>query len=241
MPTKKPSKKTLARRKKAAPKKKKKAPPTPIDSLPYNLPARVKESMVGLTPLKQRFVMYYCGRANGNATLAARLAGVKLGSKGGTSPRQTLKSRGHHLLNDPEVRAAIDLWMEEFSLSSAMITHMMADLARADHGPFITVNNQGVLSVKVLDDEAWEAHKHWIKTIEADPITGRVTKLVLHDRQKALVHLAKIKGLLQPDRHLHLHLYEHLSDEELLAELEKDRQALGEVTPHVEVGTKKKG
>jgi hypothetical protein len=231
-PAKKAAKKAPAKKapaKKAPAKKapaKKVAVPLPVSMV--ELPHRVRAALAPLSMDKKRFVIFYCTRANGNAGLAAKLAGFAARVRGGPS-KATYPGRGFYLKSDPKVRKAIDVWMDEFALSRARVTRMMADLAEANLGPFLSFEKDGSLSVKVLDGETWEAHKHWIKRIECDPITGKVTKVEVYDRKQALDSLAKIMGMMSSNEaHLHLHLYKNMSDEELLQELELHRDAIAE-------------
>lgn len=190
--------------------------------MPVGMPASVRDALSACTPQEQRFVMYYVGEARGNGTLAAEWAGV--GKSGG---RIMLASRASQMLKTPRVRDAVEAWMIAYAITPAQLTRALADLTEANIGPFAELKSDGTLHVRVLDADTWEAHKHWIKSIDADPETGRITKLVLHDSMDAYKTLAKIMRLYSDAPIVNLNLsLQRMSDDELIAYLESQRRAV---------------
>lgn len=220
-----PSKKKVTR-KKAAKKKPLKKPRLPAitpalkSQLPKELPVMVKSALAECTPTQQRFIVKYCGEARGNGALAAKLAGV--GRSGGY---MMYASRASQMLKEPKVRMAVDAWMTAYAMSAAELTYMLGDLARCNVGPFVELQKNGTLKVKLQNSGVWEAYQHWVKSVEADPKTGRVTRIHLHDPLAAMRELAKIMKLYSdaPIFNFYL-LLQQMRDEELLAELEEQKR-----------------
>lgn len=202
------------------------------------LPPVVRDSLMRCTPLERRFVMAYCSRAAGNGQLAVKLAGNK--SEYGT--RASLASQ---LLRQETVRAAVDAWMTTFALGAAEITARIADMARSNLEPFLEIEPQvttkkgrgkkatstttgGGIKLRAQTDESWARHAHWIKNVEVDPKSGRITKLQVHDPLKALDLMAKILKLYSDAPQVNLFLYlQSLSDDDLLGEYERAVQEAG--------------
>ncbi len=185
------------------------------------LPKKLKAALDRLTPQERQFVMQYAGKARGNATLAAQLAGV-------SGPYATVASTASLMMQRPLVREALDAWYEAFAMNAAQLTASITDMIEANLGPFIKYDPKAkTIKLRVEDADTWEAHKHWIKSVEADPKTGKITRLVLHDAMAARRELAKVLKLYSdaPIFALHVHLRQ-LSDDELKA-LWKQRQAEG--------------
>lgn len=151
-------------------------------------PQSVKDAFAPLTLMTRRFVLAYVGEARGNGTLACKIAGIE-----GTYAVRA--SRASTMLQDSQVREAIDAWMQAYGMSAAELTWGIADLIKANLGPFVEWQADGSLLVKVPDEDTWEAHKHWIREIETDPATGKVTRLVLHNSMEARREYAKIMKL----------------------------------------------
>lgn len=204
-----------------------------------SLPPVVRESLLRCTPLQRRFVMAYCGRAASNGQLAVKLAG-------GTSDYGTRASLSSQLLREEPVRAAIDAWMTTFALGAAEITARIADLARSNLEPFLEVEPGtpgtrkrggkratrivlgGAIRLREQTDESWARYAHWIKNIEVDPKTGRITKLQVHDPLRALDLMAKILKLYSDAPQVNLFLYlQSLSDDDLLGEYERAAREAG--------------
>lgn len=186
-----------------------------------DLPKAVVEALDGLQPKLQRFVAAYCGEAHGNGALAAKIAGC---------PPTAAPQQAHDFLTRPQVRAAVDAWMTAYAMSAAELTHRIGDLAEANVGPFVThdpATNE--LFYQVTPDN-WERYKHWIKEMDFNS-KGKVTRLVLHDVQRAQATLAKILKLFSDAPIVNLTLYlAKLSDADLMKELQTARAALRSVT-----------
>jgi len=199
------------------------------------LPPVVREALLKCSPQEQRFVIAYCGRAAGNGVLAVKLAG----GKGDYGSRAAQSS---DMLRKPEVMAARDAWMSTYAMGAAEVTFHIADMSHCSLEPFLeiepkstttkvtgkgkkrkrkTISSGGGIRLKEQTDESWARHAHWIKDIEVDPKSGRITKLRVHDRGKYLELIAKILKLHSDAPQVNLFLYlQGLSDEELLKEYE---------------------
>lgn len=195
------------------------APEEPVGGEGINLsrlPTNVREAFTPLKPIERRFVVCYCSSARGNATLAARQAGV-IDRTGNTG---TFGSRTSALMYNPDVRRAIEAWMEAYALSAVELTYQLKDLAEVNLGPFVMRDELGNLVVRTVSDDEWQAHKHWIKEIECSAKTGRVTRVVLHDALAARKELARILKLHTDQPIIALNLYlRGLTDEAILAKL----------------------
>lgn len=207
------------------------------------LPPVVRDTLTRCTPLQRRFVMAYCGRAAGNGQLAVKMAGNK-------SDYGTRASLSSQLLREETVRAAIDAWMTTFALGAAEITARIADLARSNLEPFLEISEPtpavkkgrgkkaqaaikgGAVQLREQTAESWARHAHWIKNVEVDPKSGRVTKLQVHDPLKALDLMAKILKLYSDAPQVNLFLYlQSLSDDDLLGEYERAVTEAGGALP----------
>jgi phage terminase small subunit len=182
------------------------------------LPESVQKALAACTPAQQRFVIEYCSRARGNGQLAAQLAGIR----GSYSTRASVASQ---YLSNPAVQAARDAWMSAYAMSAAEVTGRLADLARASMEPFVEVGPGGVLRLRKQDDASWGAFAHWVRAVDVDPDTGRVTRVILHDALRATDLLAKIMKLYD-DRLVLQVFFQSMSDEALLEELRKARAAV---------------
>lgn len=205
------------------------APPVTTEGIESYFPSRVKQTLHACSVQERKFVLAYTSTARGNAVLAAQLAGI-------TGSYAARASQGCMMLQKPQVRAAIDAWMEAYALNATQLTAQFKDLTEVNPGPFVERQADGSLLTKVPDDITWEAHKHWVKSILCDPETGRVIKLELHDAMAARRELAKILKLYSdaPILALHLH-YQQMSDEELLKQWEEARADgihAGSSSPH---------
>lgn len=199
----------------------KKAVPAPPKEKIYHLkkayqalPPRVQAALRKLTFMEQQFVVAYCTQARGNGTLAIQL----IGKVGSYAMQASIASTMLHTL---KVRSAIDEWMDAFAMTAAQVTSAVRDLAEANMGPFVKWDSTTKqLQVRVPDEPTWEAHKHWIKSIQCNE-KGKVTEIQLHDRQAALREMSKILKLYSeaPIIGFHFHLT-RMTDEELVRELE---------------------
>jgi hypothetical protein len=190
-------------------------PKTQVTSLlPSDLPDSVKATLLPLNPKQQRFVIAYCGdEAFGNGSAAARLAGYSAKSAYTTQ---------NELLRNPKVRAAVDAWFATYAMSATELTARVADLAKVDAGAFLRYEKK-TKSV-VFDGKRLSMFSRWIKSFECDPVTGRITKLVPHDPQRAHQTLAKILQLFTDGPQFVFRLQaRRASDNEVLAKLEEAR------------------
>jgi len=185
------------------------------------LPPSVKTALEACSPLQQSFVTMFCSPApygaRGNATLAAKMAGVS-----GTYSK--IASMASQWRREPQVRKAIEAWMGAFAKTGIELTQELADMSECNLGPFLTKDKKGNRVLKLpADDAEWEAHKHWIKAVDVDR-SGRVTRLVLHDALAAKREMAKILKLYidQPPINLNV-ILSRMSDDELVAQWKKAR------------------
>jgi len=146
------------------------------------------------------FVAYYLGKANGNATEAARMAGY-------AEPN----TQGPRLLVNVGIRAAIDAKLDRVAMSADEVLARLSDIASADPADFIDFDPPPKPPPKNPDDpdepDAWEdvglrlrldlakrrGKTHLIKSIKAGKYG---LSIELHDAQAALEKLAKYHGLL---------------------------------------------
>lgn len=216
-----PTKTTKPARTKLSAQRGTQARSNPPSAPPTSMPNQVWAAMQECTTQERKFIIAYVGRAKGNVTLAGKIAG--LGRKPGTTHAVALQ-----MLRLPHVRRALDAWMSAFAMNAVELTWRIGDMAMANMGPFVewdSTNN--VLKVKPPNQETWEAHQHWVKRITADPKTGVVTDIELHDAMAAQRELAKILKLYSPSPifAFHVHL-QQLSDGDVLQRLEDARKEL---------------
>ena len=156
------------------------------------IPESALECLEGLTLKQTLFVLAYLGPANGNATQAARLAGYEQEGIG-------LRVQGHDNLTNPNIRAAIDRYLEERIMTTDEILSRLADQARS--GDFVDQDADGQM---VFDAAAAKrsGKLHVVKKIKRKTrrvLGGReivtTEDLELYDAQAALVHLGKHKLL----------------------------------------------
>lgn len=185
-----------------------------VPQLPPDLPDGVKATLLPLNPRQLRFVMAYCGdEAFGNGTRAAKVAGYSAKSAYTTQ---------NELLRNPKVKAAVEAWFAHTQMGAMELTARVADMARIDAGAFLTYDTTSK-SVK-FDGKQLGVYSRWIRSFECDPITGRITKLVAHDAQRAQATLAKILQLFSDGPQFVFRLQaRRASNDEVLAKLEEAR------------------
>lgn len=200
--------------------------PKPEDLAHY--PPKLQAACQELNIQEYQFVCAYVGRARGNGTLAAQIAGI-----GGGYASQA--SRASILLQLPHVRRALDAWMQAFGMTAAELTWQLKDLCDINMGPFVQWQADGTLQLKTPDEETWQAHRHWIKEIETDPKSGKIMRVQLHDAMVARKEMAKILKLYSdaPIFLFHMHL-QQLSDAELLQQLSEARSEADPALAHQE-------
>jgi phage terminase small subunit len=135
---------------------------------------------------KQRlFIEAYLGKANGNATEAAKVAGY-------VSPNK----QGPALLVNLGIRAAIDARVSVVALTASEVLARLADIACGDTADFITVDAKGYPWLDLR--RAKKAKK--LGLIKKLTPTKFGMSVELHDPVTALVQLGKYHGLWDGDR-----------------------------------------
>lgn len=135
---------------------------------------------------KQRlFVEAYLGKANGNATEAARIAGY-------ASPNV----EGTRTLAKASIRVAIDARVSVVALTASEVLARIADIATADMTDFITVDAKGYPWLDLR--RAKKAKK--LNLIRKLTPTKFGMSVELHDPVTALIQLGKYHGLWDGDR-----------------------------------------
>lgn len=132
----------------------------------------------GLTDKRRRFVAEYC--RDWNATAAAIRAGY---AKSGA------RTEGSRLLDDPEVKGAIDARIEELSMTAGEVLVRLTQQARAEYARFI--REDGSVDLRGLHEAGLA---HLVKGTRLDT-QGRLN-VEFYDAQAALVQLAKARGLM---------------------------------------------
>jgi hypothetical protein len=138
-----------------------------------------QEKAINLTVKQRDFIRYYLGRANGNATVAARLAGYG-------SP----KERGCELTHNPTVAAEIKRVLDERAMPANDVLARLADQAR---GPSIYLRAAGervyIDAEGMLEDGMGHLIKGVKETVTKDG--DRIQTIEFADSQAALVHLGR--------------------------------------------------
>lgn len=159
----------------------------------------------GLTLKQRKFVEAYLGRANGNATEAARLAGYACPG-----------SVGHENLSKPEIQHVIQRRLKENVMSADEVLARLADDARCSMAYFISIKG-GQVS---LDLEKAERMGKMHLITELAP-TRYGWKIKLRDGQAALIQLGRYYGLFKDRQQVELSL------EDLDAMIEAEQKRLG--------------
>lgn len=154
-----------------------------------------------LSTKRKLFVVYYLGKAKGNATLAARLAGF--GSPG---------MAGSRMMKNDEIRAAIAERLDKAAMSEEEVLVRLSGLAATDMGDFLKFNpDASPDELPALDlrrarrrDRLGNIRKlkRVTRTLfsgkDQEPETETTVELELHDPHKALSLLARYHGLTEP-------------------------------------------
>lgn len=137
--------------------------------------------MYSLTTRQRRFVKAYVGKAEGNATEAARIAGY---------PHPN--TAGPRLSENDGIREAISRTLEDAAISPNEILSRLSDMATADIADFVVVKGDAV----TLDLTRTKKRRksHLIKSIKS---TQYGLVIELHDAQSALDKLARIHGMYE--------------------------------------------
>jgi hypothetical protein len=135
-----------------------------------------------LTGKQRKFVDTYLGRANGNASEAARIAGY--GSPG---------EAGYAALKNTQVRAAIDAALAADAMTAKETLWRLTRIARGDIGDFISLDAKGSPTVNLK--AARRAGK--LGLVKAVRQTKHGVWIELHDPLAALDKLARYHRLCE--------------------------------------------
>lgn len=142
---------------------------------------------------QRRFIAYYLGVSNGNATDAARRAGY---------PHP--KENGTRLLSYVAVRAAIDAKLDQVAMGQDEILARLSDIASASLGDFIEVDEDGHRVSIIKGKRRGKMHvlkkvktKVRTTTINKEVETEVETEIEIKDSYPALVKLAEYRGLIK--------------------------------------------
>jgi hypothetical protein len=148
---------------------------------------------MALTYRRKLFVIYYLGKAQGNGTLAATMAGFR-------DPA----SEASNLLKNPKISQAIAAHLDKAAMSAEETLVRISRLAAIDVGNFLSFNPDADPQkdpVPVLDlrkarrrDQLCGIKK--IKAVDRPNDLPRVFEVEVNDPIKALALLAKYHGLV---------------------------------------------
>jgi phage terminase small subunit len=141
---------------------------------------------VTLTTKQKRFVSFYLGKAGGNATEAARLAGF-------TSPRQSAA----RLLSKEAIRQAVGAAIEKTAMEADEIVARLTQQASADMADFWDLSQSNVLPRLDLEKAKKAGLTRLIREMKVTR-EGEV-QVKLYDAQKALELLGRYRGLWDKD------------------------------------------
>lgn len=161
--------------------------------------------MARLTPKQAAFVGYYLGDAKGNATKAARMAGYS---------KKTAGAIGAENLKKPQIADAIAERQEELQerleITQERIADELALIGFANMLDYVRISGEGepYIDLSALTREQAAA---LAETTVDDYVEGRGddardvrrVRIKLGDKRKALVDLAKLMGLMAPQRMEH--------------------------------------
>jgi hypothetical protein len=138
--------------------------------------------VTSFTPKERLFVSYFLGKARGNKTQAARLAGY-------TTPHVV----GFRLYKKANIRAAIEAKLNEVALSADEVLAHLAEQAEADIGVFLDVYPDGTYRLDLA--KAKRADK--LRLVRKLTPTKFGISIELHDSHAALALLGKYHGLFE--------------------------------------------
>lgn len=145
-----------------------------------------------MTRNERLFVIFYLGKAKGNATLAAALAGYK-------HPRRI----GNRLSTKVHIREAIEAKLNEVAMSEEEVLIRLSERAASDPGAFIRFNADGSpdqLPALDLTRARRKGQLGNLKKIKTRRTPGdnpmEITEVELYDALPALALLAKYHGLI---------------------------------------------
>ena len=139
--------------------------------------------MASWTDKQKRFVEEYC--VDCNATQAAIRAGYS---------EKTARQSASRLMNDPDIRKAIEERMEELAMSAAEATKRLTEIARGDLGEFFSIeedeegNKYARLDLVRLIEEG---PSHLVKKMR---YTKQGPQIEAYDKQSALKTILDAHG-----------------------------------------------
>jgi len=177
-----------------------------------------KPELNQLTFRQRMFVSYFLGKAGGNATEAARMAGY-------ASPHP----EGARLLRNATIKAAVDAKLGQAAMSADEVLARLSDQAAIDFSKYI-VNSEEGLSVDVIKMKA-DGLGHLIKGIKKTKFGDQVE---FHDAHAALDKLARYHSLYK-DREVVQVTYADVVREMEQAAADYEAENPPEPEPEVEV------
>ncbi len=145
---------------------------------------------MALKTRERLFVTYYLGKAEGNGTLAATMAGY--GNPAVAASR---------LIRRDKIRQAIDARLDKAAMDADEVLARLSDLGRTDMSDFVSMSPKGVPGLD-LDKARRKGKLAGVKKLKAsridrggnlDPI--EIVEVELHNPVPALALLAKYHGL----------------------------------------------
>jgi len=176
---------------------------------------------LSLTTREAAFVVEYCGRANANATEAAKLAGYG----GPHVTRASLQMTGSGLLRRPKIKKALLKRWDELTAPSEEILKRMTDDARLDVQGLLRVGDGGIVLLD-LTPETLERYGPLIREIETDPETGAIVRVKLNDSQAARRDLARIRRLFSDSPIINIFNLQDVTNDELQKRISATRAQL---------------
>jgi hypothetical protein len=134
---------------------------------------------------QRQFVAAYLGKANGNATEAARIAGY-------ANPN----IQSARLLVNVSIRTAIDAKLKSAAISADEVLARLSDRACCDINDFVKLDKNGEPSLDLL--KARKSNK--LSLVKKLTPTKWGWSIELHDPQAALIQLGKYHGLWDGDK-----------------------------------------
>lgn len=139
---------------------------------------------MALTNKQRAFIEYYLGKANWNASAAARLAGYS---------EKAAQQAGSEVLLNPVVKAEINARLAKLAMGPEECLQRLGEQARSELSQYVTINEGGGAS---LDMQAVrDAGKlHLVKKVSWDSAGRQVVES--YDAQAALALIARRHKLL---------------------------------------------
>lgn len=149
----------------------------------------------GLTPREEAFVEFLIGKAGGDASKAAEMAGYA------AENRNALYATASRTLSRAKVREAIARRLARANLSADWIRQMTAALAASNMGSFLTLDEKGSPTIDWRKAEANGAFVQIRKYKEKGLQAGKVVSIIersieTHNPAPYLQLLARMQGLV---------------------------------------------